>query len=227
MPLLEHLPLELDVDVVLRAQGADPDVIRARRPALVQAAEDALSDARPLLAPRVLYETYAVADVRHKAITLAGGAKLRGTFLAEHLAPSREVVVAVCTVGKAIEDHISHLFGVDPVMALAVDGVGVAAVEALSVNTARFFEEQAAARGWSVTVPLSPGMEGWTVEEGQPQLFDLVDAGRIGVSLTEHCLMRPSKSLSLVVGLGPDVTSKGTPCDYCAVQATCRYRRHD
>ena len=134
------------------------------------------------------------------------------------------MAVIVCTVGGAIESYTSRLFGVDPVLALALDGVGSAAVEALSVNATRHFEALAAARGCGVTVPLSPGMEGWPVEEGQPQLFTLLDAESIGVTLTESSLMLPGKSLSLLIGMGPDVSSQGAVCDYCAVRATCRYK---
>lgn len=145
MPELENLPLELDVNVVLRAQGADPEAVRVRRPELVDDAERALEAARPLLWPRALYETYRISDVRHNFLTLEDGTRLRGAFLVEHLAAASEVAVIVCTVGGAIESYTSRLFGVDPVLALALDGVGSAAVEALSVNATRHFEALAAA----------------------------------------------------------------------------------
>lgn len=224
MPQLESPSLELNVDVVLKAQGAEPDIIRARRPALIEDAERALAVAHPLLMPRVLYETYRVAEVRHSFLTLEDGTRLRGAFLVEHLAAASEIVVAVVTVGDVIERHTTRMFASDPVMALALDGVGTAAVEALSVSTARHFEELAGAQGWGVSVPLSPGMEGWSLEAGQPQIFSLINAEAIGVTLSESCLMQPGKSLSLIIGMGPHVETQGTICDYCAVRATCRFK---
>lgn len=224
MPHLENLPIELDVDTVLRAQGADPESVRARRPDLVEDTRQALEAGLPLLAPRALYATHRVTDVRHNRLTLEGGGRLTGAFLLEHLAPASEVIVILCTVGEAIERQVSAVFAEDPVLALALDAVGSAAVESLSVSATRYFEELARERGHGVSVPLSPGMEDWPTAEGQPQLFGLLRADEIGVSLTPHSLMRPAKSLSLVLGTGPHVATKGTICDYCAVRATCRHR---
>lgn len=224
MPELRELPLELDADVVIRAQGGDPSAVRARRPDLVEEAERAIEIGLPLLEPRTVCEVRRVTDVRHSHLTLEGGAKLKGQFVARHLAAASEVAAILCTVGNAIEETVSQLFPQDPVLALALDAVGSAAVESLSVNAIRHFEQLAEGRGWGVSVPLSPGMEGWPVEEGQPQVFKLVPGEAIGVSLTPHAVMQPGKSLSVVLGLGPDVAAQGTICDYCAVRATCRYR---
>ena len=224
MPLLEGLPLDLDVDAVLRAQGADPQVIRDRHPDLVDIASRALEEGMPLLEPRVLYEQRRVVDVRHSRLKLEGGATLRGELVMEHLASASEIIAILCTVGERIEERAREAFKEDPVVGLAFDGVGSAAVEALSASACRYFELQAAVQGVGVSVPLSPGMDGWSVGEGQPQLFRLLPAEQIGVSLTEGYMMRPAKSLTLVLGIGPDVATKGTICDYCAVRATCRYR---
>lgn len=224
MPYLHNLTLELDADVVLRAQGADPAVLKARRPDLVADAARAIEIARPLLTPQVIYERWPVTSVRHNLLDLAGGRRLRGEFLLTHLAAASELVVILCTVGEAIEERVRATFSNDPVMGLALDAVGTAAVESLSVNATRYFEAEAAAQGMGISVPLSPGMEGWSVEEGQPQLFGLVPGESIGVRLTEHKLMRPGKSLSLVIGIGENVETQGSICDYCAVRATCRMR---
>jgi len=74
------------------------------------------------------------------------------------------------------------------------------------------------------TIPLSPGMIGWPVEESQHQIFALLDASRVGVVLTESSVMIPVKSISMVLGLGHDVSSDSRICDYCTMRETCRYR---
>jgi hypothetical protein len=70
-------------------------------------------------------------------------------------------------------------------------------------------------------------MDGWPVEEGQPQIFDLVDAAEIGLVLLPSGMMVPRKSLSMVIGLGADVSAKGVPCDYCSMAERCRYRAQE
>ena len=74
MTLWQPDALVLDVDAVLRGQGADPAAVRTRRPHLVEVAEQALATARPLLQLRVLYEQIKVQELRHERLLLVGGA---------------------------------------------------------------------------------------------------------------------------------------------------------
>ena len=49
MELQQNLDLIFDVDAVLRGQGADAAVLRARRPGLVKVAEKAMQESFSLL----------------------------------------------------------------------------------------------------------------------------------------------------------------------------------
>ncbi len=224
MPILYEWDLELDVDGVLRGQGADPGIIRARSPHLVETAARALEEGRSFLEPAVLYEELRVESRVHQRLHLAGGAALSGRPVARHLGPADKVIVLLCTIGDALETLASEVMMSQGVYGLALDGVGSAAVEALANSACRRFSAEAAVEEMQTTIPLSPGMAGWPVDEGQRQLFSLVDAGQIGVTLTENYLMIPRKSLSMVVGVGRHVDSTGRPCDYCSMVETCRYQ---
>jgi hypothetical protein len=225
MPVLRDWELTLDADKVLWGQGADPALVRARRPKLVAIAETAIDKGRPYLAPAVLYRRIAVARLRHERLLLADGGVLQGTLIAGHLAAASEVIVAVCTVGDAVTRVISESFQTDPVGALALEGVAGAAAEALAEAVCRRFDALALAEGVQTSVPLNPGMIGWPLEEGQAQIFSLIDASEIGVSLDPGTsLMRPLKSLSLVIGLGHDLNPTGQTCDFCSMRETCRYK---
>jgi hypothetical protein len=225
MPLLGDIDLVLDVDGVLRGQGAVPEVIRRRSPHLVQVATRAMEEGRPLLHPRVLYQYGEVVRLHHETLYLKDGT-LRGPLIAQHLAGARQIVTLICTIGATLSERVAELMGKDILYALALDGVGSAAVEALANAACHYVENQVAAQGWQTTIPLSPGMVGWPVEEGQPQIFKLIDASQIGVSLTEAGVMLPLKSLSMVLGSGPELQTGGRPCDYCSMRETCRYQDH-
>jgi hypothetical protein len=225
MALLSSWIVDLSTDDVLRGQGADPAVIRSRRPALVSLAERALEAGRGLLQPRVVSSRLQVTGRRHERLTLDGGA-LQGPLIAQHLAAAAHVTVMVCTVGDRIEAEVARTMDGDPSYALAMDGVGSAAVEALAAAACRQVEAEAVASGLRVSLPLSPGMIGWPVPEGQAQIFALVDAGEAGVYLTEGGMMVPRKSLSLVVGEGAGLEAAGSACAFCSLQATCRYQDH-
>lgn len=224
MPRMNDLPLDLDLDAVLLAQEMDPELVRERSPGLVEDTLQVMEQGKRFFHPQVYYQSYQVDKVFHNRLLLEGGKELRGAFLINHLAPAEEIVVLLCTIGESLEDRVSELFPEDPVRAFMLDALGSAAVERLSSSAVHQFETLAERKKWGVSVPLSPGMESWTLEEGQPQIFDLIPGEEIGVSLTESFTMRPAKSLSLLLGMGPRVETLGTICDYCAVRTTCRHR---
>ena len=216
--------LKLDVDGVLRGQGADPDIIRSRSPRLVDTAEKALASVIDLLEPAVLVKEFKVTGFKHNSMELEGGKKISGPLVAGHLAGASYITVAICTVGSKIDGYASDIMDDDIVLGLAVDGVGSAAAESLANAVCHEIEIKAAAEGLQTTIPLSPGMIGWGVDECQPLIFDLVDPSEIDVSLTPYYLMVPRKSLSMIMGIGPNISSGERICDYCAMRETCRYQ---
>jgi hypothetical protein len=226
MSFLTDLTFDITSDQVLLGQGADPQVIRARRPRLVAAAERALSEGLPLVAPVVAYEQLAVREVRHERILLENGAALTGPLIARQLMTAQSVVAMLCTIGPAIEELSLRYVDSDPVHSLALYGVGSAATEALSVAACRHFGQQAAEQGLLTTIPLSPGLEGWPVDQGQPEIFRLIDAEAIGVQLLPSFVMRPIKSTSLVVGIGKHIDTSARICDFCARRYTCSFQDH-
>ena len=48
--------LDINVDAVLRGQGADPDIIRSRSPRLIDVSEKAIETSLHLLEPQILVE---------------------------------------------------------------------------------------------------------------------------------------------------------------------------
>jgi hypothetical protein len=222
--ILRDWNLEIDVDMILRAQAADPAVLRARSPHLITFARRALEQGRPLLEPVVAYHQFHVVGMRHGKMILEAGI-LSGQVVSQHLSMAEQIVVMVVTIGEKIERLVSELMNEDWPYALAMDGLGSAAVEALAAAACRHFEERAEAEGLKTTVPFSPGMMGWPADEGQRQIFGLVDAAQAGVRLTEGWMMVPRKSASAVVGIGKNIGQQGKPCDYCIMSKNCRYRQ--
>lgn len=226
MPILDDWEISIDIDQVLRGQGADPQIIRERSPKIVEAAEWALSEGLCLIQPRVLYESYEIEELRHEKLRLENGSELTGKLIAQHFGPASSVVIVLCTIGSTLESRSSEVSSEDLLLGLALDGLGSAAVEILANASCNHFETQAGSINQSTSIPLSPGMLGWTVEVGQREIFDLLDSTKIDVSLTESMLMIPKKSLTHVLGMGADILELGTSCDYCSLRETCRYQDH-
>jgi len=219
--ILTDFQPSFEVTHVLRGQGVDP--ARARLD-IVAAARDVLDEARALLAPAALYVTLPVRDFQRQRVVLEGGEVFAGPLVARALAGATEVALAVCTIGPALEEQVSALFSAgDPVRALALDGAGVAALGEVSGTVVSRIRDEAAARGLGTGMRASPGQEGWPIEQ-QRVFFGLMPAEEIGVRLTESCLMLPCKSVSFVIGLGPEMRPDAVTCDFCSKRERCCWR---
>lgn len=218
--------LVIGVDHVIHGQGIDSAHPSARSPQLVRLAQRAIEIGQSLIEPTAVYRYLEICEVQHEQLHLAGGHTLQGALIGQHLSRADAVVVALCTIGHKIDPAITASFKTDPAFALALDGFGSAAVEALANTVCRNLEREAADRELRTSIPLSPGMIGWPVDQGQPQIFSILDSQSIGISLNDTCMMTPKKSLSFIIGEGPNLETKGNTCGYCAMNETCRYQDH-
>ena len=226
MELQQKLDLIFDVDAVLRGQGADAAILRARRPRLVEVAEKAMQESFSLLAPKVVYKEFAIEGVQHERLLLQEGQKFESKLLAQHLGTAERIIIILTTIGERLEERVSEIWDADMVYALALDGAGSASVEALANAACLYFEQRAAEVEMQVSIPFSPGMVDWSVSDGQPQIFRLLgEAGSI-VQLSPSSIMIPRKSLTMVMGIGAELKSSGRTCDFCTMRETCLYQEH-
>jgi len=213
--------VSLEVAHVLQGQGIDP--ARAR-PDVVAVAESVLDEAQALLSPAAVCAVVPVRDYHHQTIVLDGGVTFEGPLVARALAGAAQVALAVCTIGPALEERSAALFAAgDMLRALALDGAGNAAVGQASLIVVARMREAASARALGSGMRASPGQEGWAIQQ-QRVLFGLVPAEKIGVRLTESCLMLPRKSVSFAVGLGPEMRPDAVTCDFCSKRERCHWR---
>jgi hypothetical protein len=238
MPVLTNWQLDLTPEDTLRAMGADPIIVKERRPALWEIAVWAVGEGLPLLAPQVLYQEFSVQSLTHERITLANGATpgqdrliISGPLVAEHLLGASKVNAMICTIGGMLEETAGMVIEEDTLRGLALDAAGSAAAELLATIASHHFENMALNDGLQCSMPLNPGMIGWPVQIGQIQLFKLLEEEReqqpqFTVDLNEDVLMQPQKTVSLVLGMGENLSQQGRICDYCSMNETCRYQNH-
>jgi hypothetical protein len=224
MEFLTDFNLTLGEDDVLRGEGADPAIVRATKPSMLNAASLALDEGCSKLHPATLINRSRVLEHRHERILLQDGKELASPLLARHLAGAEQVVLALTTIGSELEDHASSRMEKNPLLGMALDGLGNAAVELLGEQVCMRIGKQAEASGLTASTPLSPGEPDWPVETGQPQIFSLLDPFLVGITLTSGGMMIPKKSISFVVGIGPDM-SRDDFCELCSFNERCRYRR--
>jgi hypothetical protein len=130
----------------------------------------------------------------------------------------------ICTIGDQLEKKSAELFGTDPSLALALDGMANAAIDQLVEKICCDLETEAQAEGLSISIPISPGSSEWPLETGQPVLFGAIKPDPEIIRLSESYLMVPKKSSSFIIGIGRDITKHGKTCDQCNARETCRYQ---
>lgn len=219
--------LRITVDEALRGQGADPAQLRERRPFIVERTEAALARGCRLLHPVVLHREFRIVAHGAEHLELDSGPFACGPWAATRLATAERLVAAGCTVGEALETEVARAFAEDPTTGLALDGIGSAAVEKLASQACRRFQAKARAAGLPGAVHCWPGSPGWPTEEAQPQIFGLLDPDfDVGgeIRLLPSLLMRPLKSLTLLLGLTREPVPEEHECHICAVGGSCRYR---
>jgi len=229
VPILHDIPISLTAERIL---GAQPSAkAKTPRPALRRAAQEAAEIAMGLATPTAVYSEYVVAGISHGAVLVrreSRHARLTVGPRATLLEPAQRLVVAVWTIGAALEERVRDLVAAgNMLLAFMLDTAGVMCLGVVGEAVWAATEERAAALGWGVSPALNPGsLEGWPVE-GQRELCALLSLDEIGVSLSPYCVLEPLKSVSAVVGMGPAYPSAhvGRMCDCCTLAKTCLVRQ--
>jgi len=152
------------------------------------------------------------------------GRELLSSKLKKILGPCSEVVVFVSTIGDGIDDSIESIKEKHPGKAYVFDAIASLAAEKAADAFQESLDEVIPPES-SMTLRYSPGYCDWNIND-QKLIFDLVNPERIKVSLNGGCLMRPSKSISGLIGIGPkdQVKKNGNLCASCD-RNDCEHRR--
>ncbi len=197
------------------------------RPGVQADWEAALADARGLVRPAAIWDSFPIREFRHERLVMANGVAIGGGPVAAVVAGAHELVIGVCTVGGEISARISaYQRSGQRLRSLFLDDLGSWAVDQVRQQLCRTVEADAAARGWRASAALSPGESEWSVAD-QAVIFRLLDTRPIGVTLSESLVMSPIKSLSLIIGIGPGPlgVEGGSNCDFCTIRERCAHRR--
>lgn len=222
---VKDLSISLELEEVLRRQGMRPGSAGAFRFQDLSIELLEMVYEQGLLTPRLVYEQYPLIYVEEGVLQL-GKTIVRGQRLASVLRSAKTALVAVCTIGPRLEAEVQHLFGEgDTTKALLLDGLGTAAVDAVARESCHLLRDIAVSAGYTASSALSPGTTGFPLSE-QERIFQLVDAAQIGVRLTSSGMMEPKKSISMVVGFGPDMPTwtQVEVCAHCEMRETCDYK---
>jgi hypothetical protein len=171
-------------------------------PAADRGLADAIAELAPALRPRVTWQATSVAAVRPDGLALADGRWLAIPDIEQHWGPVEAVVAAVATVGAEVDAALADRARSGPSDgARRLASAASAAVECLAEWLNDRLCQLGVAEGLRVTNRISPGLAGWGLAD-QPVLVAGLPLDAIGVRLLPDGTMAPSRSISLLVGLG-------------------------
>ena len=220
--LLDSIATEPDINEVVRylgyPSGATP------QGSILDRVNTAVEAVRGKLRPRGIYALYKVAECNARSLTLCGGVTFTGP-IGEYLSHADRAAVFLATAGPEIVALAEEMLaGRDTLGGLIYNSIGSALAEAAVEHIVGRLRGELGP-GEDLTLRYSPGYCGISLAQ-QKTVFSLIDAASIGVELLPTYIMKPVKSVSGLIGIGPEngVHAFATPCERCPL-ADCKMRR--
>lgn len=207
------------VGEALRYLGAEDAPEELRR----QAAEEA-ERLSAILRPRYVYKVFEL-DFQEDGISLRGAAvTLSGGTAARMLGQCGRAALLACTLGARFDLTLTAVQARDIARAVILDACGSALVEQGCGEAER--ELSARFPGMYLTDRFSPGYGDLPLSI-QGDVCAALDAERrLGLHVTESCLLNPAKSVTAVIGLSdrPQMARiRGCAC--CQMRERCALRK--
>lgn len=175
--------------------------------------------------PREAHRLFPV-QVEESGVTL-GGAWLETETLAAHLRGCNQAYLFAFTLGPGVDRLLRRLSVTDMPLVPVAQACAASFTEALADQAQKQLEAEAEKQGLYLRPRYSPGYGDFPLA-AQRFLFQALEVTkRTGITLTESCLMLPTKSITAVIGLSPDPSLCHIGrCMNCTAQ-NCPFRKKE
>ena len=200
---------------------------RANRPPDTQTLallQETQAQLEAVLAPKSLYKEVPLRRISESE-TEIGGIVFQSRKLQRHLRDSDRILLFAATLGAGADRLIRRFAAAgETAKAAAAQALGAAAIEGYCDELCAEIAEREEKNGYYLRPRFSPGY-GDLPLEAQRDFFKLFDiTKRIGVTLTDQCMMLPTKSVTAFIGLSKTPPCAKSGCETCPDTA-CAYRK--
>ena len=214
--------LNLDVDIVEETMGYERGQSPEPFPEMISNALSQCENLTDIKGSLLITENFIPDNLG--CINIEGVSFFVGKKIVRQLKNAEGGALFICTAGAGIGEKSRDLMAMGEFMeGYILDIIGSLTVEAAIERIQNNLGNEMLSLGKKLANRYSPGYCGWALSE-QKQLFGLFPDNYCGISLSESCLMEPTKSLSGIIGFGPDLTRTAFECDMCELK-TCTYRK--
>lgn len=208
--------MELDIREALRYLGIRGEPGPELRSQMTQVAAKLTGE----ITPRYAYKVFDLDRTEAGFRLLGTGTVLTGATAERMLGGSHKAALLACTLGARFDRMLAEAQARDMARAVMLDACGGALVEA-GCDAA---QEELDRRfpGEYLTDRFSPGYGDLPLEL-QGQLCALLDAPkRLGLHVTDSCMLNPVKSVTAVIGIAHSPQpARVRGCGFCAMRNTC------
>ena len=149
-----------------------------------------------------------------------------GKIIYSSLKNSETIAFMISSVGEEIERWSKYFMDNNEMLkGYLIDKVASKLVEQLADKTELLLEDELMEIELKATNRYSPGYCGWNVAD-QQKLFSLLPSKFCGVLVNDNSMMMPVKSVSAVIGIGPNVEKKSYECSICEIDFCYKRERH-
>ena len=223
LKLVTEISFDIDKNEIYRLSGVKGEN-KKMSPKLEQIIDEKINQAQNLIVPKALYVIKDVAEVDDEKVFFKDESHIRVKSFRKFISSIEKMAIALCTLGKLIDEEISDLNHKGSYTeALILDIIGSVAVEDIANKINFLVCEKAERIGLRASQRFSPGYGNFDLSE-QENIFRILNAGEIDVSLTKSYMMVPKKTISFCLYLGKLKDNIPDLCTVCGLK-NCRFKR--
>jgi len=157
----------------------------------------------------------AMVNTKNKTIKIENQTFSPAKIVTTQLKNATAAALFVCTAGDGISAHSQHLAAEgDTLLSYVFDVIGSLTVDKAVDKMEEELKKEVETKGLHISDRYSPGYCDWSVAD-QQQLFALLPSKFCGITLAKSMLMSPIKSVSGIIGIGPNLKQIGYQCNWC------------
>ena len=226
----------LDQKEILRYLGYKDQEMTPQIQNLINRCE---AEALKIIEPKYVFGRFKISHMSSGIQVEGSDLILKGKDIAFHLKGCKEIILLGVTAGVTLDRWIRRWMISEPEAGVILDSCGIQAVEQIADQIESEIEQQILAEGYHLTWRFSPGYGDLPLDT-QREFVHILDLPRkIGVSLTESCLMVPSKSVTAILGIydpkdiredqwdrnSLKIEREKNQCDFCNNKERCLFRK--